>query len=89
MTNIGEYSKILTQDIKNYNNSHSFVSFNTNLLTDVNVLAKPIYKNLRLELQENPVVDTKSHCPFKTPNEDLNWYCNILVNKPDPAEKFD
>ena len=69
--------------------SLSLVSFNTNLLTDVNVLAKPIYKNLRLELQENPVVDTKSHCPFKTPNEDLNWYCNILVNKPDPAEKFD
>jgi Leucine-rich repeat (LRR) protein len=65
------------------------ISLNKNLLTNLNILAKPIYKKLRLELEENPVVDKKSHCPFKTPNSDLNWYCNRIVNKPDDAERFD
>ena len=69
--------------------SLSIISLRGNLLTDLRILGKPMYKDLKFDLEENPVVDKKTHCPFKTPNKSLNWYCNIIVNKPDTAEKLD
>lgn len=64
----------------------SNVALAMNQIKDFSPLANPVYQQLNLNLQQNPVKKSPLYCPLDSLNQDLNWNCERIINDRDMIE---